>query len=215
MVIQQTDRRHRLPTLVALSVTCVALAVVPARGQAGARQSSTRASADLPTGATPPPGYVIGADDLLSVRFWGEDRMSADVVVRSDGKISLPLLNDVEAAGLTPEQLGESLEKAALKYVTEPDATVIVREIRSRKVYVIGPGIARSGVVLLNSEKNVLQVLAESGGLLEFAHKDDIVIIRTTGGKEHRFRFDFDEVVRGKNPGQNITLHPGDTIVVN
>jgi polysaccharide export outer membrane protein len=161
-----------------------------------------------------PPGYIIGADDLLSIRFWGDTQLSADVVVRPDGKISLSLLNDVPAAGLTPEQLADALEKAASKFVTEPDASVIVREIRSRRVFVMGQGIAKPGVVPLNTEMNVLQVIAASGGLLEYADKGNVLIIRNENGRERRFKFNFDDVVKGKNPGQNILLQPGDTVYV-
>jgi polysaccharide export outer membrane protein len=119
-------------------------------------------------GTTIPPGYVIGSDDLLTIRFWADAQLSADVVVRPDGKISLPLLDDVQAAGFTPEQLNSTLEKAASKYISEPDATVIVREVRSRKVYVLGQ-VARPSPVPLNTEMNVLQILTAAGGLLEYA----------------------------------------------
>ena len=175
-------------------------------------------AAAAPAGVTLPPGFVIGADDQLTIRFWGDAQMSADVVVRPDGKISVPLLNDIQAAGLTPEQLNQTLEKAALKYIAEPDATVIVREIRSRKVFVLG-NVAKQGPVFLNTEMTVLQVLAEVGGLLEYADKSDIVIIRTENGRqgkqERRMKFNFNEVVKGKNVQQNIVLLPGDTILVN
>jgi polysaccharide export outer membrane protein len=211
--------------LYVLSVTGVLLALLanPAFGQNSAAPRTTGRGQTAPVNAAGasassvavPPGYVIGADDLLSVRFWGDQQLTADVVVRPDGKISLSLLNDVQAAGLTPEQLGDALEKAASKFVTEPDATVIVREVRSRKVYVLGSGIAKSGVVPLNTDMTVLQVIAASGGLLEYAKKDDIVVIRPENGRERRFKFNFDEVVNGKKPQQNILLQPGDTVLVN
>jgi len=164
--------------------------------------------------ASTPVGYIVGADDLLTIRFWADPQLSADVVVRPDGKISIPLLNDVQAAGLTPQQLGESLEKAASKFVTVPTATVIVREIRSRKVFLLGPGIAKQGVVPLTTEMTVLQAIAAAGGLLEYAHKDDVVILRTENGQEKRFKFNFDDVTKGKNLKQNILLQPNDTILV-
>jgi len=162
-----------------------------------------------------PAGYRIGADDALTVRFWKDADLSGDVVVRPDGKITLALLNDVQAAGYTPQELAVALEKAATKFITDPSATVIVREIRSRKVYVIGSGIARGGVIQLNDELNVLQVLAMAGGLQEYADKSNIVIIRKEEGREKRFKFNYNEVVKGKNIKQNILLQPGDTIVVN
>jgi polysaccharide export outer membrane protein len=175
---------------------------------------ASRAAA-VAAGVQPPAGYVIGVDDLLTIRFWSDTQLSTDATVRTDGKISVPLLNDIQAAGLTPEELGDALEKAASKFVTEPDATVIVREIRSRKVFVIGQGVTRAGVVPLTTDMNVLQVLAAAGGLLEYADKNNIVIIRNQGGKEERFKFNYDDVVRGKNAKQNIPLRPGDTVVVN
>jgi polysaccharide export outer membrane protein len=156
---------------------------------------------------------VIGADDLLSVRFWGDQQLSADVVVRPDGMISLPLLNAVEAAGLTPEQLNKALEKAATKYLAEPQVTVIVREVRSRRVFVLGQ-VARPNPVPLNTDMTVLQVLSAAGGLLEYANKSDIVVLRTENGRERRFKFNFDDVIKGKNPEQNILLKPGDTVLV-
>jgi len=167
-----------------------------------------------PAATVVPPGYVIGADDLLSIRFWSDAQLSADVVVRPDGKISIPLLNDVQAAGLTPEQLNAALEQAASKYIAEPDATVIVREVRSRKVYVLGQ-VARPNSVALNTDMNVLQVLTAVGGLLEYADKGNIVIVRSENGRERRFKFNYNDVVKGKKVQQNILLQPGDTIIVN
>jgi len=179
-------------------------------------EQTPQASAGNPAPAATvvPPGYVIGADDLLSIRFWSDTQLSADVVVRPDGKISIPLLNDVQAAGLTPEQLNAALEKAASKYIAEPDATVIVREVRSRKVYVLGQ-VARPNTVTLNADMNVLQVLTAVGGLLEYADKGNIIIVRAENGRERRFKFNYNDVVKGKNVQQNILLQPGDTVIVN
>src|SRR4030095_9102536 len=145
-----------------------------------------------PPATVVPPGYVIGADDLLSIRFWSDTKRSADVVVRPDGKISIPLLNDVQAAGLTPEQLNAALEKLASKYIAEPDATVIVKEVRSRKVYVLGQ-VARPNTVTLNADMNVLQVLTAVGGLLEYADKGNIIIVRAENGRERRFKFNYND----------------------
>ena len=124
------------------------------------------------------PTIVIGVEDVLSVVFWKEKDLSAEVVVRPDGKISLPMLNDVQAVGLTPEQLADVVAKAAPKYVRDPGATVMVKAIRSRKVYVIGE-VAKPGTFPLASEMNVLQAIAEAGGFLEHANKGDVVIVRT------------------------------------
>jgi polysaccharide export outer membrane protein len=160
-----------------------------------------------------PPEYVIAVDDVLTVAFWQEQIGATDVIVRPDGKISLPLLNDVQAAGFTPQQLASGLEQAASKYITEPDATVIVKEIRSRKVFVVGE-VATPGMVPLSGDMTVLQLIAMSGGLLEYADKKNIVIIRTENGHEQRLKFNYNDVVGGKNVQQNVFLQPGDTVVV-
>jgi len=211
--------RFRLYALIGVVVSLAVSQVVaqqpsPAKPAPRPAARGAAAVAEVAAGVVTPPGYTIGADDQLSIRFWGDTQLSADVVVRPDGKISVPLINDIQAAGLTPEQLGTSLEKAALKFITEPDATVIVREVRSRKIFVLGPGIAKQGVVVLNSDMTVLQVLAAAGGLLEYANKNDITILRNENGHEKRFKFKFDEVVAGKNIQQNIQLQPNDTILV-
>ena len=162
---------------------------------------------------TLPSDYVIGVEDVLSVVFWRDKNLSADVVVRPDGKISLPMLNDVAAAGMTPEALAAEVSKAATKYVRDAGATVIVKEIRSRKIYVIGE-VAKPGPFSLGAEMNVLQALGEAGGFIEGADKGDVIIVRNENGKERRFKFDYNEVVKGKNLAQNIRLLPGDTIIV-
>ena len=160
-----------------------------------------------------PKGYVIGPEDVLSVVVWREKDLSGDVVVRPDGKISLPLLNDVQAAGYTPEQLAEIVEKAAIKYVTDSDTTVIVKQINSRKVFVLGE-VGKPGAFPLTSEMNVLQLIASVGGLAEFADKKNVMILRIENGKERRFKFNYNEVIEGKNLQQNIMLQPGDTVLV-
>jgi polysaccharide export outer membrane protein len=165
------------------------------------------------TGVPLPAGYVIGPEDVLSVVFWRDKELSADVVVRPDGKISVPLLNDIQAVGYTPEQLADVLVKAATKYIADPTATVIVKEIHSRKVYVLGE-VAKPGTVPLIGEMNVLQLIATVGGLLEYADKENITIVRMENGKERRFKFNYKDVVKGKKIEQNIMLKPGDTVVV-
>jgi polysaccharide export outer membrane protein len=160
-----------------------------------------------------PPEYVIAVDDILTVVFWQEQMAPMEVVVRPDGKISLPLLNDVQAAGSTPQQLAARLEEMASKYITDPDATVIVKEIRSRRVFVLGE-VGTPGMVPLIRDMTVLQLIAIGGGLLEYADKKNIVIIRTAEGQEERLKFNYNDVISGKNAQQNIFLQPGDTVVV-
>jgi polysaccharide export outer membrane protein len=163
--------------------------------------------------STLPKDYVIGVQDILSVVFWSAKELSAEVIVRPDGKISLPLLNDVVAVGMTPEQLAAEIAKRAAKFVNDPGATVIVKEINSRKVYLVGE-VAKPGSLPLGSEMTVLQAIAEAGGFLETAKKGDVVIVRKENGKERRYKFNYNDVVKGKNIQQNILLLPGDTILV-
>jgi polysaccharide biosynthesis/export protein len=185
-----------------------------ARQQAAITNSSS-SPADIPKAKDAPSNdYVIGPDDLLSVVFWRDQQLSGDVLVRPDGKISLPLLDDVQAAGLTPRQLRDRLVGEARRFVSEPVATVVVRQVNSRKVYITG-FVARPGQYALSSSMTVLQLIATAGGLQDFAKSKEIRIVRSENGKPVSIRFDYDEIT--KNPekaAQNIELKPGDTIVV-
>jgi polysaccharide export outer membrane protein len=162
----------------------------------------------------PPPGYVIGPEDVLSVLYWREKDLSVDeVVVRPDGMISLPLLNDVKAAGLTPEQLRATIQEAARTYLEDPNVTVVVRTIHSRKVFITGQ-VAKPGPYPLTAPTTVLQLIAMAGGLSEFADGKHISIMRTEGGRTLSLKFNYNDVSRGKQIQQNIELKPGDTVVV-
>jgi polysaccharide export outer membrane protein len=160
-----------------------------------------------------PVDYVIGVDDILTIAFWRDESKSADVVVRPDGKITLPLLNEIDAIGLRPDELRLRITEAASKLIEGPTVNVIVKQINSRKVYVMGE-VAKTGPYPLSGRMDVLQVLTLTGGLTEYANKGDISILRTENGKQTRFKFNYNDVVQGKNLVQNIELKPGDTIVV-
>ena len=175
--------------------------------------ADTRSAAVAVVPPVVPKNYVIGVEDVLNVVFWRDKDMSAEVVVRPDGKISLPMLNDVEAVGMTPEELAHQVEQAATKFVRDAGATVIVKEIRSRKVYVIGE-VAKPGTFQLGNDMNVLQLIAEAGGFLDDAKKDDVTIVRNEVSGEHRYKFRYNDVIRGKNTRQNLRLVPGDTVIV-
>jgi polysaccharide export outer membrane protein len=191
---------------------CVMLSVsaVAQSKQPPAANASPTTSVVAPT---LPKDYVIGVADILNVVFWRDKDMSAEVVVRPDGKISLPMLNDVPAAGMTPEQLAVSIQDAAKKFIRDPGATVIVKEIRSRKVYVVGE-VTKPGTFPLESDMTVLQAIAQAGGFVDGANKGDIVIVRTENGQERRYNFNYNDVLRGKDVKQNIRLLPGDTILI-
>jgi len=201
----------------AQAATAPATGQKPAGGQTAAqRQAQPQAavgSANVPAGAVIPPGYVIGADDILTIVFWRDKEMSAEVGVRPDGKISLPLLNDVDAGGLTPEQLRERLTEAAGKLIEDPNVSVIVKTINSRKVFVTGQ-VGKPGPYPLSAPSTVLQLLATAGGVLEYAKSKDIRIMRTEGGKQVSYKFNYKDVIEGKNLKQNIELKPGDTVIV-
>jgi polysaccharide export outer membrane protein len=192
---------------VAESRTSTSDAAIP--GATPAPAGATPASA----GATLPAGYLIGPDDVLSIVFWRDKDMSAEVVVRPDGRISLPLLNDIQAAGSTPEELRAQLEKAAAKYIAEPNATVVVKTINSRKVYITG-NVLKPGTYPLTGDMSVLQLIAVAGGLQEYADSKKIVVMRKEDGRDRFFSFNYKDVTRQKNLQQNIALKPGDTVVV-
>ncbi len=190
----------------------------PVTGQApspgdGPKPASAVGPPTAPAGVTPPPGYVVGLGDVLAIVFWRDEKMSANVTVRPDGKISLPLLNDIQAAGLTPEQLRVAIVEAAGKYIQEPDATVVVSDIKSRFVYILG-SVAKPGNYPLTGDLNVLQLIALAGGLLEYADSKNIVVMQTENGQLRHRKFNYNEVVKQKKPEQNVLLKPGDTVVV-
>jgi polysaccharide export outer membrane protein len=199
---------------VALGVTLTAAGRASAQSTATAVGSgaTTAAVSDKETTAVVP-GYVIGPDDVLTVVFWREKELSGDVIVRPDGRISLPLINDVEAVGLTPEELRARLTELSSRYVQDPNVTVVVKQINSRKVFVTGM-VAKPGPVSLTSSTTVLQLIAMVGGVQEYARKNKIVVVRTENGKQVRYPFNYDQVLEGRNLNQNIELKPGDTVIV-
>jgi polysaccharide export outer membrane protein len=189
-------------------------AVTPAAPTAPAAPVKGSPDVVAPTATVPiPPGYVIGAEDVLSIRYWKDTDLSTDVAVRPDGKISLQLLNDVEAAGLTPEQLRVRLMEQSKRYLEDPNITVIVKEIHSRKVFITGE-VERAGPYPLTRSTTVLQLIALAGGLREYADGKNIVIVRTENGKSVTYRFNYRDVISRKNLDQNIELKPGDTVIV-
>ncbi len=186
---------------------------LPPAPSAAAPAAAPAPPPNLPASAALPDGYVIGPDDVLTVVFWRDKEMSAEVVVRPDGRISLPLINDVVAAGLSPDQLRVQLEQAASKYIAEPNAAVVVKTINSRKVYITG-NVLKPGTYPLNGEMSVLQLIAVAGGLQEYADSKKIVVMRKEEGKDRHFPFNYKDVIKQKNLQQNISLKPGDTVVV-
>jgi len=163
--------------------------------------------------ATVPAEYIIGTDDVMSVVFWRDKELSADVTVRPDGKISLPLINELQAAGLTPAQLKDRITDAAKQYVEDPTVTVEVKAINSRKVFITGE-VRKPGPYPITGSMTVLQLLSIAGGLGDYAKSDQIVIYRSEGGKQLSYSFNYKEVLKQKKLAQNIELKPGDTVAV-
>jgi polysaccharide biosynthesis/export protein len=163
--------------------------------------------------ATTDPNYVIGAQDVLDVSVWKEPDVSRVVPVRPDGKISLPLLNDVQAAGLTPSQLAAQITDSLKRYVTTPQVTVIVTTINSQRVYILGE-VTRPGAFPILPGMSVLQALSSAGGFTQYARVKSIFVRRFENGKEVKYPFNYKDVINGKKPEQDILLKAGDTIVV-
>jgi polysaccharide export outer membrane protein len=159
--------------------------------------------------------YVIGPNDLLRVQVWKQPELSVEMPVRPDGKISVPLANDVQAAGLTTAELRDVITNALVDYVTAPDVTVMVREVRSKNVQVVGEVTRAGAVVPLQTDMRALDAIAVAGGFSAYADKSDIQILRrNTDGTLIQYRFNYNAFLRGKQPEGNMRLQPGDTIVV-
>ena len=179
---------------------------------AGAQNSTdkdTPAKEPLPQTSA---SYVIGPDDQLHVSVWREPDLTNTMPVRADGMISLPLLNDVQAAGLTPMQLAASISEKLKKYITDPHVTVEVIQMNSQRIYIMGE-VAHPGAMNRTPEMTVLQALA-SAGFTQFANTKGIYVLRTENGKQQKLPVNYKKLVKGDDMQQNYVLKPGDTIVV-
>ena len=206
---QATTRQPAPSTGAATPSTTKPPAPTPSSAKPTAPAAPATAPATKPPAQAVPTDYRIGTEDVLGILFWREMEMSGDVTVRPDGIITLPLLGDVRAVGLTTDQLKDVLQKNASKILTDANVTVVVRQINSRKVYVTGQ-VGMSGAYPLIGPRNVVQAIAMAGGLSEYAKGDKILIIRGS----QTFKFNYKEVIEGRKLEQNILLQPGDQIVV-
>lgn len=157
--------------------------------------------------------YVIGPEDVLNISVWKEPDVSGSVPVRPDGKISLPLLNDIQAAGLTPMQLTDDLTEKLKQFITDPRVTVTVSTVNSRRVYVLGE-VTRPGAITLSPDMTVLQALTSAGGPSPYAKTSKIYVLRKENGAQTKLPFNYKDVIKGGSVDQNIELKAGDTIVV-
>ena len=204
-----TARQIAWSLLVAASFGATAGAQQPSTSPAGA------AAAQPPAGpvAEVPSDYLIGAEDVLGIVFWREADISGDVTVRPDGRVSLPMIGEMMAAGLRPQELQQRILAASAKYINDPNVSVVVRSINSSKVFVTGR-VTTPGQHPLKGPMTAMQAIALAGGLTEYADAKNITILRTVKGRTQSFKFNYRDVARGKNLEQNIPLKPGDTIVV-
>lgn len=207
MSIVATRGRHA-PDLRAGVALCAGLAVIAA-GCANRHVSPPPPDERVGQRTT----YVIGVTDVLQITVWKNSELSLDVPVRSDGKISVPLLDDVQAEGLTPEELKEVITKSLAEFITAPDVTVIVKQMNSKTISVMGE-VAQSGVVPLHRDMRVLDAIAAVGGFSAFADKGDVRVLRRTDQGLVEYQFDYGDYLDGDAPQSNLLLMPGDHIVV-
>lgn len=183
----------------------------PASGNGGNR-AGLRSSAAAPQ-ATTGDDYVIGTEDILAIDVWKEPEVSRTVPVRPDGRISLPLIGDLQASGHTPMELRSLIAEKLKAFITNPEVTVMVQEVKSRRFNVVGQ-VAKPGSYLLSEKVTVLDAIAMAGGFQQFAKSNRIYVLRRTNGQQVRIPFDYKAVIRGRRPEQNVELQPEDTVVV-
>jgi len=207
---------RRMKLWVVIGLLAAAIPVQAQQGenkQKAADANATGAQTAPKKPATDDPNYVIGPQDVLDISVWKEPELTRPVPVRPDGKISMPLLNDVQAAGKTPLQLAIDITTGLKKFVTDPQVTVIVTTINSQRVFILGE-VNRAGAYPLLPDMTVLQALSSAGGFTIYANLKKIYVLRAEAGKQVKHPFNYKDVLAGKATDQNIVLRAGDTIVV-
>jgi polysaccharide biosynthesis/export protein len=199
----------------ALAMLCCAVLASALHAQtSGAGNGEKSGSGDAQTTKPHDAAYVIGASDMLSINVWKEPDVSRVIPVRSDGKISLPLVGEVQASGRTPLQLEQVITEKLKAYISDPEVTVMVQESKSQKFNILGM-VAKPGSYPLVTATTVLDAIAEAGGFRDFAKKKSIYILRKDVlGQPQRLPFNYKDVISGKNPEQNVQIKADDTIVV-
>ncbi len=209
---QQGEEKAKLETNKESNVA--APAAKDSKDAAPATKDTTKDTKDTPAAAPETkPEYVVGEGDVLHIDVWQEPEVSQNVVVRPDGNVSLPLINEMKVSGMTPLQIQGLVAGKLKNFVNQPKVTVTVTEVHSRRAFITGE-VAHPGEYPLNAQLTVLQLIAQAGGFTPFAKTESIMVLRVADGKEQRLRFKYKEVLQGKNTEQNIALQPGDTVVV-
>jgi polysaccharide export outer membrane protein len=188
-----------------------------AQSTQGGNPVAANSSAQSDMGASSKPhdeNFVIGNDDVLAISVWKEPELTKAIPVRSDGKISLPLVGEMQAAGRTPLQLEESITEKLKGFITSPEVTVIVQQVNSRKYNVLGE-VAKPGSFPLTASTTIMDAIATSGGFKDFAKKTGVYVLRKgPDGRETRINFNYKDFIKGKNSSQNIKIEPNDTIII-
>jgi len=197
-----------LPAAALLFISMVAVCQDGVAASGGSNSTAAAPASNPNVG----PEYVIGPDDVLHIAVWKEPDLTATLPVRPDGMISLPLLNDVQASGMTPMQLAGSLTEKLKKYVADPRVTVVVTAINSKRIYLVGE-VGHSGAIPMLPNMTVLQALS-SAGLTQFANPKKIYVLRNTNGKQEKLPVPYNRLLKGQEMSRNYVLQPGDTIVV-
>jgi polysaccharide export outer membrane protein len=214
---QKSNRTLEILILVALFFGPVAgqnTPSQPTKSEAPTKVATADAGTDDQAKSVDPDKFLIGNDDVLAINVWKETELSRSVPVRSDGKISLPLVGEVQASGETPRQLEQAIALKLKNYISEPEVTVIVQQINSQKFNILGQ-VVRPGSYPLTNSITVLDAIAVAGGFRDFAKKKSIYILRQkSDGGQSRITFDYKDVIKGKSAEQNVKLQPRDTVVV-
>jgi polysaccharide export outer membrane protein len=196
-------------TISRMAVLLLGVLLAGAAGAQSAPATSSATAADKPHDDS----FVIGNDDVLAINVWKEPDISRSIPVRSDGKISLPLVGEVQAAGLTPLKLEKDIAEKLKNYISEPEVTVMVQQVNSQKFNILGQ-VTKPGTYVIANSPTVLDAIALAGGFRDFAKKKSIYVLRHSASGESRLPFNYKDVSQGKNMEQNIKLQPGDTIIV-
>ncbi|HEY2471972.1 MAG TPA: polysaccharide biosynthesis/export family protein [Terracidiphilus sp.] len=202
---------------VSLQALVLGMVIVFLGCQSGQAQSTggEGASSDAGSGGKAhDENYMIGNDDLLAISVWKEPDLTKSVPVRSDGKISLPLVGELQAAGKTPLQLERDISEKLKNFITVPEVTVIVEKVNSRKFNILGE-VSKPGSYPLTASTTIMDAIATAGGFRDFAKKSGVYVLRkTASGQEGRLKFNYKDFIKGKDVAQNIKIEPNDTIIV-
>lgn len=207
-------KREFLSRIITLLLICLLIPILFGYGQLSAADEKADDNNNNRSVKANRNDYKIGAGDILEITIWKEPDLSREkVLVRTDGKISFPLLNDVQAAGLTPLEMKKSMEAGLKEFISIPSVTVTVRTPEGQKIYILGE-VLNTGEYPLTKNLTVIQAFAVAGGFTEWASKKEIILMRKEGGEDKLYRINYKNIIKGKDLSQNFILKADDTIIV-